>query len=108
MKQIFAIASLLLVGSFSFASSISGFYDNGFQHSDSACYHGKVEDVCALMAQEEETQKASYSEGEHGYFEIQSCDVQGQEATVKYQRITDYDGTEGAAPLTTLVIGRCN
>lgn len=87
--------------------SSRGFWDNGFQGPDAVCYVGEVTAVCGLFKTAEEEQKANYSSGEHGYFEVTKCEVDQAKAVVTYQRITDYDGTEGAQAPITLDVGLC-
>lgn len=85
-----------------------GFWDNGFQGPDSVCYVGQVTQVCALFENAAQEQIGNYSSGEHGYFEIKKCEIDGAKANVTYQRITDYDGTEGLQPTINLAVELCN
>lgn len=71
-----------------------GFTENGFQSPSSVCFRGDIKNVCQLIDQAQEAALEAYSSGDHGYFEVSSCDVIGATVKVVYDQLTDYDDTK--------------
>ena len=104
MKTFILIASLLLTlsahattglmsyeGTYNGKPEISyGFTENGFQTPEQVCFHGKIEGVCAAVERAEAAASEQYSSGDHGYFEVTLCEVEGNQVKLNYFQRTDY------------------
>lgn len=81
-----------------------GFTENGFQSPSSVCFRGDIKNVCQLIDQTQAAALEAYSSGEHGYFEVSSCNVTGATVQLVYDQITDWgDKTD-----LTLTITKCH
>jgi hypothetical protein len=71
-----------------------GLNENGFTRSDLVCFTGDVAGVCALIEKEALNSEKTYSEGEHGYFNVKTCDVSEGSVDLAYDRYSDYGNEE--------------
>lgn len=89
-----AMATVILSADSDFPKSPSeisqGLGESGFFRADFSCYKGNIQNVCRLIEKEAKASEEQYSDGEHGYFEVRSCMVEGDSVVATYERITDY------------------
>lgn len=72
----------------------TGLNENGFTRSDLICFTGDVTGVCSLIEKEASSSEEKYSQGEHGYFNVKTCEVSEGSVDLAYDRFTDYGNEE--------------
>lgn len=81
----------------------AGFHEDGFGGKIHACYRGPAAGVCAMIKRSAGHSLRAYQQGEHGYFEVVSCELVGDKVELEYTRRTDYGDSD-----VTMTIANCD